>query len=309
MICTRPNYALDLGKKENGKRFIKFLPKRVDLYSAKTLQARYGADAVLPLPCGTCLACRINHAKEWAVRCVLESLYHEENYFITLTYDDDHVPSDGFIHREHMREFQKRVWRKFPGVRFFGCGEYGSKNLRPHFHLIAFGLNLTDFKSVGNGLMESKTIKELWPYGFNYIGEVNYMTCNYVAQYCNKKAFGDLKYNVPPMNREYVFMSTKPGIGYQWCQDHLSSVLEYDAVFGPFGSSKSAALPRYFQKIAEDLDGDKFKELKKIRLDKGNALTINECLVHSVENVEEVYALKDEALLGDYITKRKGVRL
>ena len=220
MICSRPNYALDLGKKENGKRLIKFLPKRVDLYSARSLQARYGADSVLPLPCGTCLACRINHAKEWAVRCVLESLYHEDNYFITLTYDVDHLPADGYLHRDHIRKFQKAVWSKFPGVRFFGCGEYGNKHLRCHFHLIAFGLPLDDFKPIGNGLCESKTISKLWPYGFNYIGEVNYMSCNYVAQYCNKKAFGDLKHNIPKEHREFVFMSNRPGIGYRWCVEH-----------------------------------------------------------------------------------------
>ena len=124
MICSRPLYALDLGSKPDGKRMIKMLPKRVDLSSMKQLQARYGHGSIIPLPCGSCLACRINHAKEWAVRCVLESVYHSDNYFITLTYDDEHI-GDGLLHREHIRAFQKKVWSKFPGVRFFGCGEYG----------------------------------------------------------------------------------------------------------------------------------------------------------------------------------------
>lgn len=310
MICNRPHYALDLGVKENGARNIKLLPRRYDLYSYKQLSERYGSKSIVPLPCGSCLACRINHAKEWAVRCVLESLYHEESWFITLTYDDAHLPDHGLINREHIREFQKKIWRVQPGVRFFGCAEYGSKSARCHFHLIAFGLKLDDLSRVNSsGLLESKLITKLWPYGFNYIGEVNYATCNYVAQYVNKKAFGDLKHNVPKENREYTFCSNRPGIGYQWCKDHLPKVLEYDKVFGPFGSSKSAALPRYFQKMAEELDGAKWMNLKQARVNKGLQLRLNEVLVRACENVEDIYQVKEEVLIGDYCAHKKGARL
>lgn len=309
MLCTRPSYCLDLGTKENGKRLIKFLPKRVDLYSAKQLQYRYGADSVIAVPCCSCLACRINYAKEWAVRCVLESLYHEENYFITLTYDNEHLPDNGLINREHMREFQLKVWSKFPGVRFFGCGEYGSKNGRCHWHLIAFGLPLNDFKAVGNGLYESATLKKLWPYGFNYVGEVNYATCNYVAQYCTKKVFSDSKNILDKKNREYIFCSTKPGIGFQWCNDHINTLLEYDKVFGPFGSKKAVAVPRYFQRVAEKLDSEAFKDFKKSRLDNSKALQISECITHQVSEVEILFEFNEKKLVNDFCNQKKGSRL
>lgn len=306
MICSRPMYALDLGYKENGKRNIKILPKRFDLYSKKQLEARYGSGDVIPLPCGKCLACRINHAKEWAVRCVLESLCHEDNYFITLTYDDEHLPEDGQLHREHIREFQKKIWKKYPGVRFFGCGEYGSNNLRPHYHMIAFGLSLQDFQPIGKGLSESKTITEMWPYGFNYIGEVNYSTCNYVAQYCIKKTFKEVKEKTV---KEFTFMSNRPGIGNAWVHAHLPSVLKYGQVFGQFGSSNSASLPRYFEKVAEALDGEAYKEFKKIRLDKGNSLQLNEMLNHCITEVELLNAYKEENLIHEFARQKKGQRL
>lgn len=310
MICNRPLYALDLGVKENGARNIKLLPRRYDLYSYKALSERYGSSTLLSLPCGSCLACRINHAKEWAVRCVLESLYHDENWFITLTYDDAHLPENGYLQRKHVREFQKKIWKKFPGVRFFGCGEYGSKSARCHYHMIIFGLHLDDLKRVGSsGLLESPTISKMWPYGFNYIGEVNYCTCNYVAQYVNKKAFGDLKHNVPKEYREFTFCSTRPGIGYQWCKDHLPRVLEYDAVFGPFGSSKSAAIPRYFQKMADELDSAKWLNLKEARVNKGLQLRLNEVLVRACENVEDIYQVKEQLLAADYKQHKRGARL
>ena len=99
--CTRPIYSLDLGIKENGKRNLKILPRRFDLSSVKQLKARYGDSSIVPLPCGQCLNCKLNKAKEWAVRCVLEASLYDENFFVTLTYDDEHYPEDASLHREH----------------------------------------------------------------------------------------------------------------------------------------------------------------------------------------------------------------
>ena len=155
--CTRPLYAVDLGIKENGKRNIKILPRRFDLYSYEQLSARYGEKSVLPLPCGKCLACRLNHAKEWAVRCMLESLYHDENYFVTLTYDDEHLPVDGKLHKKHYQDFLKRLRASSGCFRYFGCGEYGSLNKRPHYHFVLFGIHfLLSNKLDPIGLRSSK---------------------------------------------------------------------------------------------------------------------------------------------------------
>ena len=120
MRCAHPHYALDLGiSKETGKHILKFVGFRVDLSSYKQLTERYGKDSILALPCGKCLPCRLNHAKEWAVRCVLESLDYESNYFLTLTYDDDHLPEDGRLHRSDVQKFLKRFRHHFGNVRSF----------------------------------------------------------------------------------------------------------------------------------------------------------------------------------------------
>ena len=46
------------------------------------------------LSCGQCIGCRLESSRQWAIRCVLESkLYDSElNWFMTLTYDDAHLP-------------------------------------------------------------------------------------------------------------------------------------------------------------------------------------------------------------------------
>lgn len=44
------------------------------------------------IPCGKCIGCRLDYSKNWATRCVLEASQWEHNWFITLTYDEDHLP-------------------------------------------------------------------------------------------------------------------------------------------------------------------------------------------------------------------------
>lgn len=302
MRCSRPNYVLDLGVKENGSRNLKFLPKRVDLYSWKQLSERYGSANVIPLPCGKCLNCRLNKANEWSVRCMLESLEHENNWFVTLTYDDEHLPEDGLLHRDVLQKFFKRL-RKYTKFRYFGCGEYGTKNGRPHYHVILFGADI-DFKPIGLGLGESKIISDCWPFGFNYIGDVSYSSCNYVARYTTKKLFGEVD-----KPGEFLCMSNKPGIGANYCKEHLSTILEYDKVFGNFGSSKQSMLPRYFDKIAEKLDSDRYAEMKKVRLDKGNEMLLHQMLQIGLAEQEEFLKYKQEISIRDFVSKKRGMRL
>lgn len=109
------------------------------------------------VPCGQCLPCRINRRKKKTARLVLESRQHEHVLFVTLTYDNDHLPTEYFDHEtgevlysnpsgvldpRSIELFLKRLRRRMPpkSLRFFACGEYGEKNTRPHYHLLLFGL-------------------------------------------------------------------------------------------------------------------------------------------------------------------------
>ena len=82
--------------------------------------------------CGQCLHCRISAARVWIHRLLLESRCHESSAFITLTYDDEHLPEDRQVDPLEMQLFMKRV-RYYAGkqIRFFGVGEYGHKDYRP----------------------------------------------------------------------------------------------------------------------------------------------------------------------------------
>ena len=89
------------------------------------------SDLQVVVPCGKCIGCRLDKSREWSIRCVNEASLHDKNCFITLTYDDDHLPGDRSLHVEHFQKFMKRLrWHSDVLIRFLHCGEYGAKNGR-----------------------------------------------------------------------------------------------------------------------------------------------------------------------------------
>lgn len=293
MSCYHPLYAYKCGKTEAGKDKLVFCPVRtVDRDKhIKELKAKYGDDLV-PIPCGHCLGCAMDHAKEWSVRCVLESLDHEANSFITLTYDDQHCPSH--VSKREFQLFMKRLRRAHPDVeiRFFGCGEYGSLNGRPHYHLIIFGYDFPDkeyFCHDGvSHIFRSKELESLWTFGLSSIGEVNLESCAYVARYSNKKlsnAHGD----------EFLLMSRRPGLGANWYQNNKDLIYVADKIYGAFGTSHRSSVPRYFDKLAE-AEGIDLTSIKQKRILLSQYRTDTKLALHGYEHDEYLNKLAEEIL-------------
>ena len=97
-------------------------------------------DMPVQVPCGKCIGCRLDYSRKWAIRCVLEAQMHKENCFLTLTYDDEHLPKGEKLEKEEMQKFWKRL-RKATGtkIRYYMAGEYGTEGGRPHYHACVFG--------------------------------------------------------------------------------------------------------------------------------------------------------------------------
>lgn len=264
------------------------------------------------IPCGQCIDCRLSYAKEWAVRCVCESKLYPDNYcyFVTFTYDDEHLPTPisilnrktGSITRfsplvkKDMQDFMKRLRKRFSGVRYYLCGEYGSKNLRPHYHALLFNLPLRDLiqndsfsrsrisELDHHVLFESKVLNDCWRDSFGKlkglvaVAPFSYDTACYTARYCMKKMRGSfLKdfeaqffcYNylgeVISFPLEFVSMSLKPGIGGDYFISHLESIYHFDDLSLYYGKAlHHCRPPRYSDKLAEAA-GLLTDELKSIR--------------------------------------------
>ena len=232
---------------------------------------RHGSMRSLELPCGRCVGCRLERSRQWAVRCVHEAQMHAENCFITLTYDEAHVP-EGFSLRyvdfqKFMRELRRETGRK---VRFFMCGEYGGEHSRPHFHACLFGFDFSDkiqYKRVGGGavLYRSPSLEKLWRFGFSTIGAVTFESAAYVARYVMKKvadaaasvvvpdqvdrATGEIVGRCP----EFCHMSLKPGIGKPWLDKFFSDVYPSGKVVV---HGKEWKAPRYYDRVFSDVDSD-----------------------------------------------------
>ena len=125
-------------------------------------------DMPVQVPCGQCIGCRLERSRQWAIRCLHESSLHSDNCFLTLTYDNGHLPVDGSLNKRDICLFLKRFRKRCgSGIRFFQCGEYGELYQRPHHHMIVFGYDFPDKKlfSVSHGfrLYRSAILEELWP--------------------------------------------------------------------------------------------------------------------------------------------------
>ena len=101
MPCYHPLKAFELGEKD-GKRLLKVTSYEVDHLErsgdgfACCRHPSYGRPGditkFVEIPCGKCSGCRLQKSREWANRCMLELQYHKSSYFVTLTYDEEHVP-------------------------------------------------------------------------------------------------------------------------------------------------------------------------------------------------------------------------
>lgn len=254
MSCYHPSLALpdyDLGLSKTGKYKYKLQgswnPMMKDLYP----------DGI-KIPCGKCLGCRLDRSREWADRMIYELISQNgAGIFVTLTYDNYHVPIDidsetgecfGFsLCKRDIQLFFKRLRRAFSDlqIRYYSCGEFGGQTHRPHYHAIIFGLTLDNFSDcvkhgrneLGQDYFISGKFQDIWENGFCLLSEVSYKTCAYVARYTMKK-FGD--------DESFALMSRRPGIGKFYLDSHPEVFDLSRHYFSDSNGSVCVSVPKYF---------------------------------------------------------------
>lgn len=216
----------------------------------------------MSVPCGGCMGCRIAKSRDWAVRIAHEAAQHEENAFLTLTYADAHLPEDFSVSVREMQLFLKRLRKTISPkrIRFYACGEYGERTLRPHYHVIVFGYWPSDalpFKRTpaGSIVHVSAELSTVWPFGSAHVGRVTAESGGYVARYCTKKIGGAAApghyRRVHPLTGqecevapEFGVMSTRPGIGRVWFEQWEEDVKTNDFVVH---QGKKYPIPKYYR--------------------------------------------------------------
>lgn len=257
MTCFHPlkAYRSREVNPETGKRLITFNPTKV-----------YVEGSSLLLPCGQCSGCRSGRALEWSIRIGHEAKLHDESCFVTLTYDNQHVPKDYSVKLLDYQNFMKRLRSRCGAkVRFAGCGEYGETTFRPHYHLGLLGLDFADKRRVGKRgehfVYTSEALRELWPFGDHEIGSLTPESGGYIARYIFKKMTGEKAdsyyrrvspvdgetYQVSP---EFFTMSRRPGLGQAWFDRFATDAFPSD--FLVVNGRKMRPPQFYLGKLSED---------------------------------------------------------
>lgn len=158
------------------------------------------------VPCGKCPNCTARRVSGWSFRLMQQNKIANSAIFLTLTYDTAKVPISpkGYmtlsettyyydkatkgkrkgqtIRRQissHLQQFFKRLRKAHSGsgysdIKYYACGEYGSKFNRPHYHVILFNAKL-------------ELIQDAWQYGYIHYGmDVNEASVGYTLKYMSK---------------------------------------------------------------------------------------------------------------------------
>lgn len=264
----------------------------------------------LDLPCGQCRSCRLEYSRRWAVRLMHEAAYWEEvhgiyPFFLTLTYDDEHLPMYGSLVKHHIQDFLKNLrWKSGAKLRYYIVGEYGSTCpdhkvidcpicgpiQRPHYHGIIFGWSPPDKEVLGHRdggtVFCSELIDDAWAKGSHEFGSCTFESCAYVARYVMKKQTGKEAADyyrrfvhelceLVEITPEFAVMSrggNSPdgeqmrGIGYPWFERYKDDLYPSDETPIP-GRGVVGKPPRYYDSLYEVEYPEVLAEVKAERLE------------------------------------------
>lgn len=273
MSCKSPLRGWRARKVElSGKRKITF-----DQSAAYT-------DMPIELPCGQCIGCRLERSRQWAMRCVHEASLHDENCYVTLTYDDKNLPDHGGLvledHQLYIKRLRQRLFREKGErvkIKYFLCAEYGDQTFRPHYHVLIFGYDYPDRtflkkNAQGDNLYISELCKNDWKLGNVIIGNLTFESAAYCARYVLKKVLGDGKNyyekidsdtgEIIKIKKEYATMSRNPGIGKDWITAFKSDAYPSDFIVIRGKKMKPA---KYYDRVIEEIDNDLYLKVKAKR--------------------------------------------
>lgn len=193
------------------------------------------------VPCGWCMQCRIDKRNEWTMRLDFE-VSKRKGSFVTLTYDDLHLPSDLGLHKDHVQNFLKRLRKFYPprSISYYAVGEYGEQGnvvtglKRPHYHLILIGDGPIGF---------GRTVKESWPFGFVLCKPAQKGSISYVLKYMDKQIHGAEALVAEYGDKQPPFALMSKGLGLSYMAENIERVEHFGGI--PY-NGKVRPIPRYY---------------------------------------------------------------
>lgn len=206
------------------------------------------------VPCGRCAFCGATRRSDWAVRLQYESRLHYGSKFLTLTYADNQMTWEHGMPQLNKRDLQlwfKRVRKQGYKFRYYAVGEYGSKTMRPHYHVIVFG-DIPEDVLRNAWAKKNRRTKKLVPFGYVHVGQVTPASIAYCLGYLvNGRGSQVLHKRTMP----FTLMSRRPGLGANYLTDAMKDWHKADRKNYCIVDGQKRHLPRYYKtKIFSKID-------------------------------------------------------
>lgn len=201
------------------------------------------------LACGICIGCMESKQQELTIRMKHEARNYVNKYFLTLTYDDEHLPHG--LQKNDPRKFLKkvRIAQQRTGnqtlIKYMLCGEYGDRTKREHYHAAVLGLAISDSKKWDTDNDRSPTIEKQWGNGIVTISELTDVRIQYVAGYVLKKAGYKKQLYCDEDGEELQkpYRDFSKGLGAEWIDRYAT-----DVQHGYLQDGKNKfTIPRYYR--------------------------------------------------------------
>lgn len=198
--------------------------------------------SIVFVPCGKCIACRIDKRNEWTWRLMSE-IQVCDSVFLTLTIDDDNLQGPS-LKKRSVQLFLKRFRKALDGrkIKYFFVGEYGEIGMRPHYHAII--CNVSTGKPMSYDTGDVDILRSCWPYGFIKVVPASKGSIRYVLKYMDKMQDDDV-FNALHPNLVPPFRLMSKGIGRGFIEKYFSSLRDNDGNF--FFDGVWRPLPRYYK--------------------------------------------------------------
>lgn len=249
------------------------------------------------VPCGKCNFCLQTRRADWTFRLKQQQKDSLTAYFITLTYDDEHLPVNKKVDKRVLQLFFKRIRKqqdqlikeqektqkialKWPSIKYYAVGEYGTESSRPHYHVIMYNMHpvLVDH------------IHQYWEHGFAMCVPSNGATIHYTTKYVINNQDSDFK--------GFALISKGLGSGYDVASNFHTSGL----VSVVHSEGRAQRLPRYYKdrfftgwqkkliakRTERELQEKEQKEIERVsRIHPSPTAYISERTIHAHEAVKQ----------------------
>lgn len=278
------------------------------------------------VPCGKCIFCIKTRMDEWVIRLTKELRYSHNAWFVTLTYNEGHVPVverpesgvyEGSLRTKDVQAFVKRLrahkseliddYLKKTKVqhvpreiaeqrklRYYVIGEYGPTTKRPHYHGVFF--------NVPRSMIDAGIINRAWCQMVNGVPEpMGFVSCYparegalaYMVKYMMKVSEWNQE---DPREKPKALMSRNPGIGKQYIETvegwHRANRFFFVLEKGKYRKR----MPRYyrdqvFTKFEKDVQNAKWQKEEEERIEK----EMEECDAQGINFYErEILRIENE---------------